>query len=260
VQRGTQQHAHRDLFSIAGKHAIVTGGASGIGASLVSELLARGARVEVWDIAFDESENPAGAGRDDALVQRKLDLTAADGVDRATDAAEATAPIDILVNCGGITAARRLALETPLKDWYRMIEVNLFGSLHTCIAVGRRMVQHRRGTIINFSSVNAVDPSAGIAHYCVSKAAVSAMTANLALEWAESGVRVNAIGPGPIVTPTTERLLRDNAALRAKWQGGVPMGRLGAPSDLLGMVLYLASDASAWTTGSTHFVDGGWLL
>lgn len=256
----TGERAQGDLFSIAGRHAVVTGGASGIGASLVGELGARGARIEAWDVAFDEADPPGADGRDGAVVRRRVDLTAADGVERAAEAAEATAPIDILVNCGGITAARRPALETPLKDWYRMVEVNLFGSLHTCMAVGRRMVERQSGTIINFSSVNAVDPSPGIAHYCVSKAAVSAMTANLALEWAESGVRVNAIGPGPIITPTTERLLRDNAALRAKWQAGVPMGRLGAPSDLLGMVLYLASDASAWTTGNTYFVDGGWLL
>lgn len=246
-----------DLFSVAGKKIVLTGGANGIGAVLADGLLARGARLEVWDIA---EAIPTAPVADDAFVWRQVDVSSSDAVDTAAGCAERDGPVDVLINCGGITAQRRPALETPLEDWQRMIDVNLFGSLHTALAVGRAMVARRRGSIINFASVNAVDPSAGIAHYCVSKAAVAAMTQNLALEWAASGVRVNGIGPGPIVTETTQALLDGNQALRAKWEAGVPMGRLGQPSDLLGMVIYLASAASAWATGQTYFVDGGWLL
>jgi 2-deoxy-D-gluconate 3-dehydrogenase len=141
-----------------------------------------------------------------------------------------------------------------------MLAVNLTGCWNACRALGRAMLARGAGSVVNVASTNSVDPSPGIAHYCVSKAGVAMLTKALALEWAAQGVRVNAVGPGPIRTPMTLPILEANPVLCAQWEARVPLGRLGEPRDLTGMFIYLASDASAWVTGQVFYVEGGWLL
>ena len=141
-----------------------------------------------------------------------------------------------------------------------MLAVNLTGPWNTCRALGRAMLTRGAGSVINVASTNSVDPSPGIAHYCVSKAGVAMLTRALALEWAARGVRVNAVGPGPIETPMTLPILEADPSLRARWEARVPLGRLGEPRDLAGIFVYLASDAAAWVTGQVFYIEGGWLL
>jgi 2-deoxy-D-gluconate 3-dehydrogenase len=121
------------------------------------------------------------------------------------------------------------------------------------------MLARRRGSVINVASTNSIDPSPGIAPLLRGKA-VGVLTKCLALEWASAGIRVNAVGPGPIKTPMTLPILEADPAVRARWESRVPMGRIGDPADLVGMFVYLASDASAWVTGQVFYVEGGWLL
>ncbi|MCC6312571.1 MAG: SDR family oxidoreductase [Thermomicrobiales bacterium] len=251
------------LFDLVGRRIVIVGGASGIGLGVAQGLATRGAALELWD-----RNEPALAAAADAVLTasgarprtRVVDIAAAAAVETAAAAAEAIGPVDGLVNCAGITEPRQPVLDISQAAWDRMIAVNLTGSWNTCRALGRAMVARQRGSIVNFASTNAIDPSPGIAHYCVSKAGVAMLTQALALEWAAVGVRVNALGPGPVLTPMTEPILAGNPALREQWEARVPMGRFGTPSDLVGAVVFLLTDASAWMTGRIMYVDGGWLL
>jgi 2-dehydro-3-deoxy-D-gluconate 5-dehydrogenase len=252
-----------ELFDVTDLLVIVTGGARGIGRGAASALLERGANVVLWDIREDalaEATTGELAPWRERVRAEVVDVSAADAVERAAQAVLRDGPVDVLINCAGISSHRRPVLEIPQTDWDRMLAVNFTGTLHTCRALGRAMVAREAGSIINVSSIDAVDPSPGILHYAVSKAAVAMLTTGLAREWAASGVRVNAVGPGPILTPMTAPILESHPGLRERWEASVPLGRIGTPADLAGIFVYLASPASAWVTGRSFYIDGGWLL
>ena len=253
----------QDIFDVRGLHVVITGGASGIGLAAAHELGRRGAELEIWDIK-PESLESALSGHLHSLREhvttRVVDVADADAVESAAEAAWQVSPVDVLINCAGITSHRRPVLEIPLSDWERMLGVNLYGTLHACRSFGRRMIERASGSIINVSSVDAVDPSWGNLHYGVSKAGVAMLTTGLAREWGKTGVRVNAVGPGPIRTPLTEPLFAAHDWLEPKWVESVPLGRIGEPEDLAGIFVYLASPASRWVIGRSFYIDGGWLL
>ncbi len=242
---------------------VITGGASGIGLAATRALLERGATAEIWDIdpgILDKALATELAPWRARASSRALDVADVDAVEAAAAAALSAGPVDVLVNCAGISSFRRPVLDIPDVDWRRMLDVNLFGTLNTCRAFGRAMIERGSGSIINVSSIDAVDPSPGNLHYGVSKAAVAMLTTGLGREWAPTGVRVNAVGPGPVHTPLTEPILDNTPGLREKWVASVPLGRIGEPDDLTGIFIYLASPASAWVTGRSFYIDGGWLL
>lgn len=242
---------------------VITGGASGIGLAATRALLDRGATAEIWDIdpgILDKALATELAPWRARASSRALDVADVDAVEAAAAAALSAGPVDVLVNCAGISSFRRPVLDIPDVDWRRMLDVNLFGTLNTCRAFGRAMIERGSGSIINVSSIDAVDPSPGNLHYGVSKAAVAMLTTGLGREWAPTGVRVNAVGPGPVHTPLTEPILDNTPGLREKWVASVPLGRIGEPDDLTGIFIYLASPASAWVTGRSFYIDGGWLL
>jgi NAD(P)-dependent dehydrogenase (short-subunit alcohol dehydrogenase family) len=250
-------------FSLRGKVALVTGGARGIGGEMLDALAAAGADVIAVDILEDlakETAEKVGRRHGVRAAGFRVDVTDPEDVDRTFALAErAIGPLDVMVAAAGIVE-NVPAEKTSVAGWQRTMDVNVNGVFFTAQAAGRRMIERRRGSIVAIASmsgmiVNRPQPQAA---YNASKAAVIHLTRSLAAEWAPHNVRVNAIAPGYIRTWLTEKLFVDAPDLLEKWERDTPMGRMGETRELRGPIVYLASDASTYTTGSTHVVDGGY--
>ena len=234
-----------------GRTAFVTGGGSGIGAAVVSGLHAEGARVVLADAAGERAQALADALGGDRVVARALDV-------RDEDAVRAALPteLDVLVNVAGI-GSTTTAPDTPLEVWEDVMAVNAGGTFLTCKHAIPVMVARGGGAIVNVASIAGVVGLRNRAAYCASKGAVIALTRALAVDHVAQGVRVNAVCPGTVDTPWVQRLVAEAGesldALRARQ----PMGRLGRPEEVAAAVLYLASDAAAFATGTVLTIDGG---
>lgn len=254
--------ANRETMKpLTGKRALVTGASRGVGSALAKALAAAGAEVtlvarsggELAEVAAEITK--AGGRAFTAVADLSLPQPTAEALDQAT---RALGPIDILVNNAG-TAARGPLLETDLAAWDAVMALNV----RTCLTTAQRlvpgMIARGWGRVINISSPYARRPSPTLGAYCVSKAALEMLTKAMALEWAGTGVTVNAIGPAQVLTDLT-RATSEDPARRALVDSQIPMGRWATPDDLVGALLYVASDASAMMTGQTLYVDGGRLL
>jgi 3-oxoacyl-[acyl-carrier protein] reductase len=236
---------------------LVSGGASGIGRAATEAWVAAGARVAILDQSAERLDETASAlGRERVLVLSG-DVTEVDDCERAV--AETVArfgAVDAVLNSAGTGAVGRVwEIDPPV--WDRVVAVNLRGTFLLTRAATRWMVEQRRpGRVINIASTNATVPTAGNAPYCASKAGVVALTQVAALELAPHRVTVNAIAPGPVDTNLTAPLFTVPAA-REVFLRHVPLGRIGRPDDIAGMILFLASAAAEWTTGQCFYVDGG---
>jgi 3-oxoacyl-[acyl-carrier protein] reductase len=243
-------------LSLAGKVAMVTGGARGIGRSIALLLAERGADVAVVDL--DEAGAAAVAAEIEALGRRAAGLRAnvADEADvqRGVAAVEAAlGPIDILVNNAGLTRDGFMARMSE-ADWDLVLDVNLKGAFLLSKAVSRGMMKQRSGSIINMASVVGRRGNAGQVNYSAAKAGLIGLTKSLARELASRNVRVNAIAPGYIQTEMTAGL---SEAVREAIVGSTPLGRMGTPGDVAQAAAFLASDAAAFITGTVLPVDGG---
>jgi galactitol 2-dehydrogenase (L-tagatose-forming) len=188
-----------------------------------------------------------------------LDVTDPTAVTKAADAIVAEhGKIDVLVNSAGIGPLNS-ALDTPDDEWRAVIDVNLNGLFWCCRAFGRHMVAQRSGSIINLGSISGfiVNRPQTAPSYDASKGAVHMLTKALAAEWAKNGVRVNALAPGYIGTEMIQKM-RERPELFNKWLEMTPIGRIGEPSEVAAAVLYLASNASSYVTGSILSIDGGY--
>ncbi|MCW2638086.1 MAG: short-chain dehydrogenase/reductase [Dactylosporangium sp.] len=246
-----------DLFSVRGRVVIVTGASSGLGEHFGRKLAEAGAKVVLAARRTERLERIA-AEIGDALVV-PCDITVDDDcrvlVERTV---ERFGRVDVLVNNAGISKPNRVENETA-DDFRQVVEVNLIGAYSMCRYAGVQMVAQGGGSIVNVASIVGLVGLGRMpqASYAASKAGVINLTRELAAQWARRGVRVNAIAPGFFPTEMTAGLFgsEDGEAWVAKL---TPMGRSGREGELLGALLYLASDASSYVTGSILPVDGGW--
>ena len=241
--------------------AIVTGGGQGIGRALALGLAGEGAHVAVADIQADKSlETAAEVQR---LGRRSLglhvDVSDLDDISRLVDRTlEEFGRIDILVNNAGIALPTPF-LETAEADWDRIMDINLKAAFFCSQSVARVMVRQGGGKIVNLASTSSFVAGRQEVPYAVSKAGVWMLTAAASAELAPYNINVNAIAPGLIKTPLTERHFPSTEALEARVKAKAPMGRAGTPRDLVGAVVFLCSDEASNVNGHTLVVDGGWL-
>ena len=231
---------------------VVTGGSQGIGEAIVRRFTAEGATVAIWDLA---GETAASLG---ASFQR-CDVSSRADVERACAGTLAThGRIDVLVNNAGI--ARAGPSETfSDEDWDTSIGVMQTGVFLCSQVVGRGMLARGAGSIVNISSINAWEAFPMRLAYCAAKAAVVSMTEVLAIEWADRGVRVNAVAPGVTRTALVQGAIDEGFIDYAAYQRRTPQRRFGEPDEIARAALFLASDEDAsFVTGATLRVDGGW--
>lgn len=233
--------------------ALVTGATRGIGQAVARCLAARGARVAVTGRSLAAAEAAAAALPGEAVG---IELEASDphSVQAAVGrVVEAWGRVDVLVNNAGITRDN-LALRMKLEDWRAVLDANLTGAFLCTKECLRHMVKARRGAVVNVSSVVGSLGNPGQANYCASKSGLEGMTRSLAREYANRGIRCNAVAPGFIETDMTEALgEKAREALLAQ----VPLARLGSPGDVAEAVAFLASDRAAYITGHVLHVNGG---
>lgn len=250
-------------MTLTGQVALVTGASSGIGRGIAEGLARRGA-----DVAINYARDAAGAEETARLVratgQRALVVGADVGSPEEVAAMfarldEAFGRLDILVNNAGHGGGGHVA-DTPFAEWERVIRTNLHGPFLCSQQAARRLIAAGRGgRIVNISSVHEEACSAGGGAYCASKAGLRNLTRTLALELGEHGVTVNDVAPGMILTPMNRRAQEDPTHL-AWAEAQIPIRRAGRPDDIAGMVAFLCSEEGGYCTGSTFFVDGGWML
>ena len=235
------------MTRLDGRVALVSGGARGLGAAYVRALHGCGAHVVIGDLLDDE-----GTALADELGERALfvhlDVTSEEDWADAVAAAVGLGGVDVLVNNAGIANAGRVE-RYGREQWDAVIAVNLTGTYLGVRAVVPVMKAARRGSIVNISSVEGMRGDAGLHGYVASKFGVRGLTKSLAVELGADGIRVNSVHPGFVLTPMTERL--DVTRQR------IPLGRPAVPDDVVGAVLFLAGDASAYVTGTELVVDGG---
>jgi NAD(P)-dependent dehydrogenase (short-subunit alcohol dehydrogenase family) len=241
---------------------LVTGAGRGLGRAIALGLSQAGARVMLVDVNADD------LSRVEAEIRSAGGMAGASVVDvgdegQVQDCITATTQrfggLHILVNNAGVTSRSPLE-DLPLEDWERVVRVNLSGTYLCCKHAARPMMAQGGGSIVNLASMSGLVGNRGgdNSHYCATKGGVIALTRSLAVEWARHHIRVNAVAPGYCATPMTDRLKERDPGFYQELIERVPLGRFGTGQDLAGAVVYLASEAAAYVSGSVLVVDGAY--
>lgn len=245
---------------IESKRVFVTGGASGIGLAIAEEFGHNGSKVFLMDISEDKLQQASSALREKGIeaVTYRASVTDSDELRKAfLRCDKAFGGIDILINNAGISGVIP-ALDIVDEQWQQILSVNLTGMFKCAREAGRRMCSQGSGVIINSSSIYGITAAPERLAYCVTKSGAAMLTKTLAVEWAEYGVRVNALAPGYIKTALVEGLQASGAFDYGSIEKRTPMGRLGTPSEVADTAIFLASDSARYITGQVLCVDGGW--
>jgi len=249
------------LFDLSGRVAVVTGSGRGLGRAIARGLAGAGASVVICSRTASEAEETAAelAAAGHAAVATTVDTAERASCERLIEFAVTTfGRLDVLVNNAGIDIIKPVE-EVTAEEYQKIIDINLSGYFHCSQFAGRHMLEHGGGSIINNSSIASVAGIRGLVAYSAAKGGVNMLTRVMAAEWATRGVRVNAIAPGYF-----DNIMRDAGTEHARPEKQeqvrrfTPMERRGRPDELVGPVLFLASDASSYVTGNILFVDGGY--
>lgn len=242
----------------AAKVALVTGGASGIGAAIAQNLLGRGWRVAIVDTNVEAMAELTVAGRD-RVLPILLDVCVPDAARSACDTViENWKRLDFLVNCAGTN--RQAPFEIfSLEDWNLVLATNLTSTFRFMQEAARCMLAAGSGVIVNISSIAGARGNPDRCAYAATKAAIASLTQSGAVAWATRGIRVNAVAPGFTQTPLVQRFVDDGSVDVDTLLNITPMGRLATPEEVAAAVVFLGSDESSFITGQTLYVDGGFM-
>lgn len=248
-----------DLFNLQGRQALITGGSRGIGAAIAYALGKAGAKLILTATGKGLSETADKMKADGLDVARTMaaDLASHDGIQKLSDAVRnIEEPIDILVNCAGVNLRQTFAEITP-KTWDTQMQMHLAAPFFLTQALAPGMKQRGWGRIINIASLQSYRAFANSVPYGAAKGGIVQLTRAIAQEWSRHGITCNAIGPGMFPTQLTSPVFNDKG-LAQKHAEQTAIGRNGLMSDLYGLAVFLASDASAYITGQTIMLDGGY--
>ncbi|MBI3514641.1 MAG: SDR family oxidoreductase [Proteobacteria bacterium] len=243
-------------IDLAGRAAVVTGGARGIGLAIAARLIASGARVALWDrdgATLTQGATSLQAG--EAVMTAVVDVTDEASVGAAAQAARARfGKIDILVNNAGITGGNAKSWDLAPADWRQVLDVNLTGPFLTCRAIVPGMMAARYGRVVNVASIAGKEGNPNAAHYSASKAGVIALTKSIAKETADAGVIVNCITPAAVRTAMFDQMSQAHIDFMLS---RIPMGRFGKVEELAALVAWLASEECSFSTGAAFDISGG---
>ena len=245
-------------LDMQGRHAVVTGGASGLGFAMVERLLRSGAQVTVWDYdaaGMAKAEAEFKQAVPGAVVHSvKVDLTQHPEVVEAVKKSIAFAPVDALVNSAGISGPNMKSWDYPLADWHKVFDINVNGLYYCCRELAPHMKSRNYGRIVNVASVAGKDGNPNASAYSASKAAVIALTKSLGKELADTGVRVNCVTPAAVKTPIFDQLTPEHIQFMLS---KIPMGRFGTPDEIAAMVAWLCTEDCSFSTGAVFDLSGG---
>lgn len=243
-----------NLLDMKGRHAVITGGAVGLGFAIAERMLASGATVTLWDInpdALEKARGQLGAGVNTVAVDVASHASVVEAVQKTVSHNPA---IDALVNSAGITGPNVKLWDYPPEQWLAVQQVNLNGLFFCCREVVPHMRARNYGRIVNIASVAGKDGNPNASAYSASKAAVIALTKSLGKELADTGVRVNCVTPAAVKTPIFEQMSAEHIAFMLS---KIPMGRFGTPDEVAAMVAWLCTEDCSFSTGAVFDLSGG---
>ena len=245
-----------NFYNFAGRHAVITGGAAGIGLAIARRLAAGGASLTLWDRDNALLQAAKAALGDSVKVQCvTVDVSSADQINAARDATvEGGGPVDILINSAGITGPNAPVADYPVEDWDQVMAINLRGPFLTCRALAPQMQGRDYGRIVNIASVAAKEGNPNASAYSASKAGLVALTKSLGKELAQTGVRVNCVTPAAVKTGMFAQMTQQHIDYMLS---KIPMNRFGQPDEIAALVAWLASEDCSFSTGAVFDISGG---
>jgi 3-oxoacyl-[acyl-carrier protein] reductase len=242
-------------LDMAGRCAIVTGGASGIGLAVVQRLAASGANVAIWDVNDATLEAAARSVSGVKVHTARVDVTSLEQVQAAFDASVAAlGKIDAIVNSAGIAGQNATVIDYPAEEWRRVFDINMHGTFYCCKAAAKHMVDNGYGRIVNIASVAGKEGNPNASAYSASKAAVIGFTKSLGKELAKNNITVNCVTPAAVKTPIFDQVAQYHIDFMLS---KIPMGRFGLTEEIAAMVAWLCTEDCSFTTGGVFDLSGG---